>query len=130
MTIEHIRVVDLTPEEIARCKELSLGEEGYMCETLDEVLVDEQTRRYRYTQAILLKILNNIVGWALVQPIPSTRRYSVHLFVDPAHRKLGYGSLLLQQANRWCKAPVAMPDELNAGFFDSHPNLYTVLESA
>lgn len=130
MTIEHIRVVDLTPEQLARCRELSFGDDGYMCESLDDIFETENRWRYRYSQAILIKILDNIVGWALLQPVPNSRRYSVHLFVDPAHRRLGYGSLLLQQANRWCKAPVAMPDEFNHQFFDRHPGSYTVLENA
>lgn len=130
MTIEHIRVIDLTPEQIARCKELSLGDEGYMCEDLDTILATENKWQYRYSQAILITIVDNIVGWALLQPVPYNRRYSIHLFVDPLHRRQGFGTLLLREANRWCKTPLAMVDVENQKFFHNHMELYSELEYA
>jgi GNAT superfamily N-acetyltransferase len=123
-------VIDLTPEQIARCRELSLGDEGYMCETLDLIFKTEDRWHYRYSQAVILSIMDNIVGWALLQPVPYSRRYNMHLFVDESQRRQGFGTLLLKEANRWCKAPVAMVDRENQDFFHSHTDLYTELEYA
>lgn len=130
MTIEHVRVIDLTDDDLARCRELSFGDEGYMCEELDYILASEQKWQYRYSQAILIRENNGIVGWALLQPISYSRRYSLHLFVDEAHRRKGHGATLLNEANRWSKAPAVMVDPLNKSFFSNYPDLHSVLEHA
>lgn len=131
---EHIRVVDLTPNQLKRCRELSFGDEGYMCDDLELILDVEQGWRYRYSQAILLGdtmmegaarlVTWPIHGWALLQPVYNRPRYSAQLFVDPDHRGKGYGKALLEQANRWGKSPLCYIDDENAGFFKKYPGLY------
>jgi len=122
-TVEHIRVVDLTPEQLARCRELSFGEDGYMCEDLDEILREEQRRCYRYSQAILLSMDDKILGWALLQPLYRRSKYSAQFFVDPLHRGKGYGKLLLEKADGFSFAPVVYVDDDNEGFFNKYPFL-------
>lgn len=127
--IEHIRVVDLTPSQLARCRELSFGTEGYMCEDIDEILQTEQKWCYRYSQAILLGAPENksawpILGWALLQPLYRKSKYSAQLFVDPLHRGKGYGTILLEQANRHSFQPLVYVDDENEGFFEKHPRLF------
>lgn len=137
--IEHVRVVDLTPPQMARCRELSFGKEGYMCEDLDEILRNEQKWCYRYSQAILLgqppakpqmtQTPWPIYGWALLQPLYRRSKYSAQLFVDPLHRGKRYGTILLEQANRHSFQPLVYVDDENEGFFDKHPNLFEQVES-
>lgn len=138
MRIEHVRVVDLTPLQLDRCRELSFGDEGYMCDDLDLILEREQGWRYRYSQAILLGNtagpppdrkwdrleIGTIYGWALMQPVHHRPRYSAQFFVDEAQRGKGYGARLLAEANRWGKAPLCYIDDENEGFFNKYPHLY------
>lgn len=130
MNIEHVRVVDLTEARLARCRELSYGDEGYMCEDLDNILEEERCWRYRYSQAILLGeakmdgTVGNIYGWSLLQPVYRSRRYSAQFFVDPSHRGQGHGARLLAEANRWCKNPLCFVDTDNQGFFERFPSMY------
>lgn len=133
MKIEFTRVVDLSDEQLARCRELSFGDEGYMCEDLEAILEMEQGWRYRYSQAILLgdTLMDDsrlrawpIYGWALLQPVYRSRKYSAQFFVDPGQRGNGYGKVLLEQANKWCNKPLCYIDEQNEGFFRKHPSLY------
>lgn len=131
MKISHVRVVDLTESELTRCRELSYGDEGYMCEDLDEILDIEQGWRYRYSQAVLLRESSEIIGWALIRPIYRSKRYSVQLFVDPYHRRKGHGSALLTEAYRWGVVPMVFIDKDNVSFFKNYTEKYeTKLEFA
>jgi len=122
-------VVDLTDSELIRCKELSFGDEGYMCEDLVEILkVESGPRRYRYSEALFIHDDKTIYGWGLLQPIPRSPRYTFQLFVDPKHRGKGYGRMLLTGANSLCgrkHRPVCYLDDENEGFFNHYPSLYT-----
>jgi len=141
--IEHRTVVELSPTQLARCRELSLGEDGYMCELLDKILSTETKKEpYRYSHAILLGDtagppsnmiwdrleIGEIYGWALLTPVPRSPRYYLHLFVDPLHRGKGYGSLLLRLANVGKNSrayqPLVMTDPENQGFFEKHAGLF------
>jgi len=131
--IQNLRVVDLTPPQLARCRELSFGDDGYMCEDLDEILREENRWRYRYSRAILLgpppakpQITQSawpILGWALLQPLYRRSKYSAQFFVDPLHRGKGYGKLLLEEAAGYSFAPVVYVDDDNKGFFNKYPFL-------
>jgi GNAT superfamily N-acetyltransferase len=116
--IKIFKAVDLTSDQIARCKELSYGDEGYMCEDLEMVLDTETRWHYRYSQALLLYLNKNIVGWCLLQPVPRSKRWSAQLFVDPLYRRRGYGRLLLQEANKISNRPCVYTDRDNLEFFD------------
>lgn len=114
------RVIDLTDEELARCRELSYGDEGYMCEDLDRIRMDERGWHYRYSQAILLRLNGHIIGWALLEPIYRKRRWTAHFFVDEAHRRRGYGATLLHEANKICRRPYCFKDIDNEDFFNKY----------
>jgi len=126
--IQIIRAVDLTADQVARCKELSYGDEGYMSEDLDYILDNERRWLYRYSKAILLSDPGKvwpIHGWALVEPIYNRPRYAAQLFVDPSQRGKGYGTMLLSAAQRGINnVPLCYVDEENEGFFNKVPWLY------
>ena len=129
MNVSLKRVVDLTDEELVRCRQLSFGDEGYMCEDLDAILLGEKgKRRYRYSEAIFIHDHRMIYGWALMQPVPRSPRYTFQLFVDPEHRGKGYGHRLLTMGNGlqgWKHKPICYPDDENEWFFNKYPSLYT-----
>lgn len=122
----HHRVVDLLPQEIDRLKELSFGDEGYMCDDLDHILATERKRRYRYSFAIRAKLYkqpNTVIGWALVQPVYRRPTYTAQLFVDSAYRRQGIGARLLEAANLYTDRPWVYLDKDNQEFFNSFPQL-------
>lgn len=129
MITQH-RVIDLDPAQMARCRELSFGDEGYMCEDMDAILVVESRYRYRYSQALLLHEDNKMLGWCLLQPVPRSKKWSAQFFVDPEYRRLGYGSRLIDRANEVCKVPYVFVDRDNRGFFEKQPGKYRDLEWA
>lgn len=126
--ITTVNVIDLKPAQLARCRELSFGDEGYMNEDVDIILATERRSKYRKSLAILLSDPDKawpIHGWALLQPVYNRARYSAQFFVDPLQRGKGYGRLLLGAANRLTgRPPLCYVDEDNKGFFEKHPMLY------
>jgi GNAT superfamily N-acetyltransferase len=119
--------IDLTPAELARCRELSFGDEGYMTEDIEHILQTERRSNYRKSIAILLSDPDRawpINGWALLQPIYRRSRYSAQFFVDPGQRGKGYGRLLLERANKISARPLCYVDDDNRGFFEKHPWYY------
>lgn len=118
------RAVDLSPEEVVRCKELSYGNEGWMSEDIDAVRSAELKRRkYRYSEVFLIKDKTKIVAWALAIPVVHSPRYSACYFVDPEYRNRGFGTTLLKNTALISKKPVMVfPDDDNEGFFDKFPN--------
>lgn len=133
MYISQSRVVDLNDRALARCRELSYGDDGYMCEDLDRILEEEQCRKkYRYSHA-LLAIENGkrndsnpygIIGWCLLQPVYYRPRYSAQFFVDPARRREGIGRKLIQHARYRTIKPVYVHiDNDNIDFFKEFPEL-------
>lgn len=125
--IVHTPVIDLTDEALDRCRELSFGDEGYMCDDLERILWTERhSKKYRYSQAILA-CEDTILGWALVQPVPYSPKYSAQFFVDPLHRRRGIGGRLLREANMYGRGkPYVFKDEENENFFSVFPDLLTL----
>lgn len=119
-------VISLGSDEIARCKELSYGNEGYMSEDLDAILEIETNKTYRKSQAILVKEQTKIIAWSLVIPIPRSPRCLGYFFVDPNYRGQGIGSYLFRSAKYISnKAILVFPDEDNEKFFQKFPGQYT-----
>ena len=120
------RVIDLSSDELARCRELTYGDEGYMLEDLNAAIHRESSKRhYRYTQAILITESDQIIGWSLLQPVPHSSRYIAYFFVDYEHRKKGIGGKLIKEASKWGKYKLdVMPDWTNLGFFEKFPQLH------
>jgi GNAT superfamily N-acetyltransferase len=125
--VELKRVIDLTPEEESRCRELSYGSEGYMCEDLDSILINERIKRpYRYSHVYLVTESNEIIGWSLLQPRYRSPLHTAQLFVDPKYRGKGIGTTLLSLAWYFGKRkPVVYIDDDNEGFFKKNSHLYT-----
>jgi GNAT superfamily N-acetyltransferase len=120
------RAIDLTPEEEARCRELSFGEDGWMCDYLDDALLYEnQASPRRHTQTILYYESDTIIGWCMLIPMAWRARYEAQFFVDPAHRRRGIGTELLNEANKWGRyKPVIDLDNENRDFFMSSSNMW------
>lgn len=95
-----------------------------MCEDIAHILETERKRKYRYSMAITaMQPYMNVVGWALVQPVPYRPTYSAQFFVDPAHRRQGIGARLLQEANKYTDRPLVYKDCDNEEFFNKFPEL-------
>lgn len=128
LKLYEFRVVDLSKEGLEECRRLSYGDEGYMCDDLDDILETENHNRvrYRYSMAVLLMDDKELIGWALLQPIYCSPRYTAQLFVDPEYRKRGYGTKLLRYCNQWTNRKVVIySDEDNEEFFMKNANLCT-----
>jgi GNAT superfamily N-acetyltransferase len=116
--IRHTKVTDLSVAEEIRCRELSFGDEGYMCDNLDFIFdTESDVRKYRYSYAYLYEENNEILGWALLMPVWRSKFYEVHVFVDPAYRRRGIGSKLLQSASHLTKQMIPTIDKDNNEFF-------------
>lgn len=127
-TVHLKKAIELSPTEIADCKRLSYGDEGYMSEDLDRILRDERRWRYRYSYVVLVTDPDNnkVIGWSLIEPRPRSPRWIFQCFVDPDYRRQGIGRYLLQQAVYFRnRKVVAYLDEDNEGFFEKFPELYT-----
>lgn len=117
-------MIDLTPTELDRCRELSFGDEGYMCEDLDRIISTEWQRQYRHSRAILARNDDGaILGWSLIQPVPRSPKYLAQFYVDPSHRRRGIGARLLREANTYCGKPYVYKDRENEVFFNEFPDL-------
>lgn len=118
--LETRRLVDLTTEEFTRCRELTLGSRGLMEE--EAVLArynDNKSRPSRYTEVVLLYEDDTIRGWCLLQPVYGQSRWLAYFYVEPLHRKLGYGSLLFKRAAEYGRFKIAIkPDFSNRYFFE------------
>lgn len=120
------RAIELTPEEIARCKELSYGDEGYMSEDLDRIMIDEARWRYRYSHVNLIKDNDYIIAWALMQPMYRSPRWTFQCFVDSNYRRQGIGKYLLYGAHYFAKRkPIVYLDDDNEEFFTKYKTLVT-----
>lgn len=123
--------LELDDKTLARCKELSYGDDGYMCEDIDRIRATEPIKHrpsYRLSHVCLAYYNGKLVGWSLLEPRPRSPRWVVQLFVDPKYRGKGVGTKLLHQANAWSMwkhRPIAYVDPENCGFFAKHPSLFT-----
>lgn len=80
------------------------------------------TKRYRYTLALMIKEKGRLVAWCMLLPIDRVSRYSAEFYVHPLHRRKGYGTLLFQEARRHGRfKPEVFPDSSNRGFFEKFP---------
>lgn len=113
------RAVQLHPDEVIRCKELSYGDDGWMSDDIDAVRNTEtNARRYRYSEVFLVKDGPKIIAWALAIPVVHSPRYSACYFVDEAYRRQGIGTVLFNKTAQLSKKPVMVfPDDDNEGFF-------------
>lgn len=117
-------VVDLTPGEVERLRELTFRSDGYMEEEfLDAIYGEQQYKPYRYTQALMARVEGQIVGWSLLQPVHRSPRYLAYFYVDPRFRKQGIGGQLINYIKWWSGyAPQVCKGYTNEGFFDKFPH--------
>jgi GNAT superfamily N-acetyltransferase len=114
------KVIDLTEQELARCRELSYGKDGYMCDYIDDALEGDISfpPPYRYHQAILYIENDQILGWCLLAPLFGISRYEAQFYVETAHRRHGIGRELIKEANKWGRfKPEVDIDHTNYDFF-------------
>lgn len=126
MSIVTKRLVDLSEDEFNRCRELTFRSRGLMEEEAVAARFREQmTPPYRHTLALMLYRGKTMIGWSLLQPVKGQARWLAYFYVDPLHRKRGYGSLLLKQASAFGRYKIAVkPDWSNHEFFGRFKDLW------
>lgn len=125
MRITTKRIDNLTAEEFARCRELTLGRLGEMQDEADtqrydaaEILPQYRARVYMAWDGDLM------VGWAM--SFCEDRAFggherTVYFYVHPTYRRKGIGTKLMRAATRHHGEVIVCPhDHVSGQFFNMH----------
>lgn len=119
MRIVEKFILDLTPQELKQCRNLSLRDSGLMCETMTEWRDKERTpnRRRRKCRAIMIKYDDSdaLIAWALV--FPADRGYEAYFYTRAKERNQGYGSILMERVRAIDPRPLVCPHDIRSGLF-------------
>ncbi|HVT78387.1 MAG TPA: GNAT family N-acetyltransferase [Acidimicrobiales bacterium] len=102
VTLQRVAADHVDDVAAARLIELTFGDSGLMARTF------LAARRGTFTGVCFIARdrHDRIVGWGLRWRAHSTSRWSLHVFVEPRHRRQGIGAVLVAAARKTLRRPL------------------------